>query len=306
LVEEKPIEELVSLESYIEPVTETLDTVSLVKEKPMEELVSLESYIEPVAETLDTTPLVEEKPIEDLVSLETYIEPVTETLDTAPLVEEKPMEELVSLETYIEPVAETLDTAPLVEEKPIEDLVSLETYIEPVTETLDTAPLVEETVEEVHYDTLVSSIHEEKDEFIERLTKEEEPMQETLSSAMNQKQTENLSVTNADTPPQKNNQYVSWLKNLKKNKQTPKEEIPVKKETPVQNEEDDNDTEHTEVQALAENSLIENEEIISETLAKVLAMQGKKEKAKQMYQKLILKFPKKSSYFAELIEKLGI
>ncbi len=46
------------------------------------------------------------------------------------------------------------------------------------------------------------------------------------------------------------------------------------------------------------------DEIISETLANILAKQGHIEKAVGMYQKLILKFPEKSSYFAALIKKI--
>jgi hypothetical protein len=58
------------------------------------------------------------------------------------------------------------------------------------------------------------------------------------------------------------------------------------------------------VMQFAEKSLKENEEIISETLAKILVIQGKKGKAEFMYRKLILKFPEKSSFFAAEIEKI--
>jgi hypothetical protein len=49
---------------------------------------------------------------------------------------------------------------------------------------------------------------------------------------------------------------------------------------------------------------IDFEEIISETLAKLYIKQGHKEKGIRMYDKLILKFPEKSVYFASEIEKL--
>lgn len=46
------------------------------------------------------------------------------------------------------------------------------------------------------------------------------------------------------------------------------------------------------------------DEILSETLAKLLAHQGHTDRAIDMYKKLSLLNPKKSSYFAEIIEKL--
>jgi hypothetical protein len=57
-------------------------------------------------------------------------------------------------------------------------------------------------------------------------------------------------------------------------------------------------------QTLAEKSVSENQELISETLAKLLVRQGYKEKAINMYQRLSLAFPEKSAYFAAEIDKL--
>ena len=59
------------------------------------------------------------------------------------------------------------------------------------------------------------------------------------------------------------------------------------------------------VKKLVKKSVKEKEEIASETLAKLYARQGYKDKAVAMYHKLMLVFPEKSATFAAEIEKLG-
>jgi hypothetical protein len=54
----------------------------------------------------------------------------------------------------------------------------------------------------------------------------------------------------------------------------------------------------------AKQSLLENEHLVTETLAKIYALQGNISKAIRSYEILSLKFPQKSVYFATLIEKL--
>ncbi|WP_143961659.1 hypothetical protein [Litoribacter populi] len=47
-----------------------------------------------------------------------------------------------------------------------------------------------------------------------------------------------------------------------------------------------------------------NDRLVSESYAKLLTQQGKAAAAKEIYQKLILKFPQKKAYFADLMKKL--
>ena len=57
---------------------------------------------------------------------------------------------------------------------------------------------------------------------------------------------------------------------------------------------------------MAKKSLVDNENIVTETLAKVYADQGNISKAKSIYEQLILRFPEKKSYFATIIRNLGV
>lgn len=54
----------------------------------------------------------------------------------------------------------------------------------------------------------------------------------------------------------------------------------------------------------AKESLLESEHLVTETLARIYALQGSVNKAIRAYEILSLKYPQKSAYFANLIQKL--
>ena len=79
--------------------------------------------------------------------------------------------------------------------------------------------------------------------------------------------------------------FKDWFKSLKEKKKF----------------EADDDIHHE----LAESSLVEDDELMSEALAELLGNQGNKERAVKMYEHLILKFPEKKRFFAQKIEDLS-
>ena len=89
--------------------------------------------------------------------------------------------------------------------------------------------------------------------------------------------------------------YSAWLKSLRTNylKKMQIEGLP---------------TENSMMEELGEQqaakSIEEDQNLVSESLALLLAQQGKKEKAIAMYKALILKYPERADYFVPKIEYL--
>jgi hypothetical protein len=86
--------------------------------------------------------------------------------------------------------------------------------------------------------------------------------------------------------------FTDWLKVMRRLPQKTREIVP-------------DIAAERQVQAIAAHS-IEGREVVTEAMAEVLAKQGMREKATEMYRKLSLLEPEKSAYFATRIEQLKI
>lgn len=106
--------------------------------------------------------------------------------------------------------------------------------------------------------------------------------------------------------------FSEWLVYFKKRKEQEQEEVEGQKavKTMWQKEklaaalEEENEEIPEKVFEMAVNSITKEDDLASESLAEIHAMQGKYDKAIEMYRKLSLRNPQKKAYFARKIEVL--
>lgn len=91
--------------------------------------------------------------------------------------------------------------------------------------------------------------------------------------------------------------FYEWLEELKTNRIAVRTEKKSLKNIKSKSK-------STDAVETAENSLILGDEIVSETLARLLIRQGHIADAIEMYEKLMIKFPEKAATFAAALEKL--
>ncbi|RYZ50573.1 MAG: hypothetical protein EOP49_13720 [Sphingobacteriales bacterium] len=107
--------------------------------------------------------------------------------------------------------------------------------------------------------------------------------------------------------------YAEWLMHFKTKTEREKQELEDKKalKSMWQKEklaaalEEENEEIPESVFEMAVNSITKEEGLVSESLAEILQKQGKYDKAIDMYRKLSLRNPQKSTYFAHKIEQIN-
>ncbi|MCO6493851.1 MAG: hypothetical protein J5I98_35860 [Phaeodactylibacter sp.] len=107
--------------------------------------------------------------------------------------------------------------------------------------------------------------------------------------------------------PQPKQSFTSWVEQFQApNVQTRLSELmeSKKREDSKRKRKKNKKNKPSRVGRLALRSITENKEILSETLAELLASQGEYQRAIEMYEALMLVFPQKSGFFAEKIENL--
>jgi hypothetical protein len=174
------------------------------------------------------------------------------------------------------------------------------------------------------------NIEEEEETLMtfEQLLQQNEPFPnhiETEQAALVEKILEKTKETESSTPkkvlkPTPKSAFSSWQKKSETNDGTNigetlnhgEEILKVKEKIEKRMESDEDKKKRKEAKknkkqegmSFVDRSLIPNENIATETLAKILALQGRKDEAIVMFEKLKLQMPEKSTFFALEIEKL--
>jgi hypothetical protein len=130
----------------------------------------------------------------------------------------------------------------------------------------------------------------------------EENTEESISSNIEAEHQDSLAdIVVSSTPSSKPLDFYEWLEELREPNDDKVIKPKIRKSKAKLTKEAQ---EIANAKTAAENSLKLGEEIVSETLARLLARQGHKEEAIEMYQKLIVKYPEKGATFAAALEKL--
>lgn len=169
-----------------------------------------------------------------------------------------------------------------------------------------------------------------EEELNEQVNKEVE--KQVVTALVEKELLDHFKVKKADSTEEKktlkSGSFSDWLKELKKPEENSgiKEKVQEVKKKPLKQDPDKKTEQKNLIDKIIESnpgnirlnptqkffaadnkakeSLIESEDLVTETLAKIYALQGNVSKATRAYEILSLKFPQKSAYFASLIENL--
>ncbi|MES1220617.1 MAG: hypothetical protein ABUT20_34260 [Bacteroidota bacterium] len=184
-----------------------------------------------------------------------------------------------------------------------EPIVANEFTNTPINHSFTENEIIAETEQQTEEENVISDSSENAEEELKMKPFKFEPLQESdLKTPLSFEPyhtvdyfaSQGIKVAQVEKPKDRFDQqlksFTQWLKTIKK---VPVSEIA--KEVGVESEQ--------KVITLAEHSIVDRE-IVTEAMAEVWTKQGNKEKAIEVYHKLSLQNPAKSSYFAGLIEQL--
>lgn len=250
-----------------------------------------------------------------------------ETLEKIPKKQAEESEEIKTAEAlnypnWADELTESEDTnEPDEQEEP--PFMNMENFLQTVS-ALSPEQVIEEEIAEAEIAQMEDADEDQMDwleafaalsEFVENKSENttESPGKEKSAETIpfeitNEETTEDEFSQRAIHKPLPKTSFTSWLQQFEKPQigiSYPKMKNVQEAQTePLPAENKKKTKKKSEADKLAELSLLENDEIISETLAELLVTQDQKEKAIVMFEKLRLKFPEKSSLFAARIENL--